>query len=365
VPSGAPTPKPITAVTGTLTYREPYQLTGDAFAVVALVRGSARATENSVVASTIDRDITSVPVDFELELAGVTIDPNATYTVQATIVDGENAWVTGKGVPVLTKGNPSNVDITLTYRPDLVKGAVSGQITGVGVTPSTNAYAMAVLMDPSTGESLGIDVRTVDDGLPSAFSIGYTITDIAPNDDYVVTAEVGDGGAIWRNAAGVPVITNGNPKSGIEVVVAQVVAAGASPSPSASPTPSASPVPTPPTNFGRTGDLLPWIVVIVLIAAVAAFFIARGWGGQDELPPDATPTTTGAAAAPVVDEAAPGAEAPPIDDATPTTAETPTTEATATGDDAATITEVPAPPAEATPAAGEAAPTDPDAAPPR
>ena len=88
---------------------------------------------------------------------------------------------------------------------------------------------MAVLMDLSTGESLGIDVRTVDDGLPSAFSIGYTITDIAPNDDYVVTAEVGDGGAIWRNAAGVPVITNGNPKSGIEVVATQVAAAGASP----------------------------------------------------------------------------------------------------------------------------------------
>jgi hypothetical protein len=123
---------------------------------------------------------------------------------------------------------------------------------------------------------LGIDVRTIDSGLPSAFSIGYTITDIAPNDDYVVTAEVGDGGAIWRNAAGVPVITNGNPKSGIEVVVAQVVAAGASPSPSASPTPSASPVPTTADELRQDRRPPPWIVVIVLIAAVAAFFIARG-----------------------------------------------------------------------------------------
>ena len=133
VPSGAPTPTPITAVTGTLTYRELYQrrATRSPSPSSAAPPGRRRT---SVVASTIDRDITSAPVDFDLDLAGATIDPNATYTVQATIVDGENAWVTGKGVPVLTKGNPSNVDITLTYRPDLVKGAVSGQITGVGDT---------------------------------------------------------------------------------------------------------------------------------------------------------------------------------------------------------------------------------------
>ena len=42
------------------------------------------------------------------------IDPSATYTIQATIVDGDDAWVTAHGVPVLTKGNPSKVEITLT-----------------------------------------------------------------------------------------------------------------------------------------------------------------------------------------------------------------------------------------------------------
>ena len=88
--------------------------------------------------------------------------------------------MTGHGVPVLTKGNPSKVDITLTYRPDLLKGAVTGQITGVGITPSPAAYAMTVLVDPSTGDSLGIQVQTVDDGLPIAFSVAYAITDIKP-----------------------------------------------------------------------------------------------------------------------------------------------------------------------------------------
>jgi len=279
-------------VTGTLTYREPYELTSEAFAVVALVRGSARATESSIVASTIDRDVTAVPVDFELDLGGQTIDPDQTYTIQATIVDGENAWVTGKGVPVLTKGNPSNVAITLTYRPDLVKGAVSGQITGVGIQPSPTAYSMAVLVDPSTGESLGIEVRSVIDGIPVPFSIGYTITDISPTQDYVVTAEIGDGGATWRNAAGVPVITNGNPKSGVQVVVTPVSAAPSA-SPSPSPSPSASPIPVPLPDTGRAGDLLPWIVILVLLAAVVAFLVARGRNQDDELPPDGTETTAG------------------------------------------------------------------------
>jgi uncharacterized lipoprotein YbaY len=179
-------------VTGTLTYREPYTLTGDAFAVVALVRGSARATENSIVASQMDRDIGNVPVAFSLDLGDAPIDPSATYTIQAMIVDGDNAWVTAKGVPVLTKDNPSNVAITLDYRPDVMKGAVSGQITGMGIHLSATAYAMAVLIDPATGASLGIDVRTVDQGLPVAFSVPYSVEDIQPTADYVVTAEVGD-----------------------------------------------------------------------------------------------------------------------------------------------------------------------------
>ena len=222
-------------MTGTLTYREPYTLTGDAFAVVALVEGSARVTESSIVASEIDRDISAVPVSFSLDLGSAVIDPSATYTIQATIVDGDNAWVTAKGVPVLTKGNPSEVAITLDYRPDVLKGAVTGQITGVDVQTSPTAYAMAVLVDPATGASLGIDVQTVEEGLPVAFSVPYSLTDIQPTEDYVVTAEVGDEEATWRNAAGVPVITNGNPKTAVQVVVTEV----STPAPSATPSPTA------------------------------------------------------------------------------------------------------------------------------
>jgi uncharacterized lipoprotein YbaY len=243
-----------------------------------------------------------VPASFSLALDGVTIDPAVTYTIQATIVDGANAWVTSRGVPVLTQGNPTSVAITLAYRPDLVKGSVTGQITAVGFQPSPNAYAMAVLVDPTTGASLGIDVKTIEKGLPVAFAIPYTITDIDPTQDYVVTAEVGGQDVSWRNAAGVPVITKGNPKTAIEVVVTPV--ATPIPSVAPTPTPASSPTPVPAPDKTGGGGLLGIIILIAIVGAVAAFFIARGRSASTSTPgPDGGPTDGS-------DATSPGAAAP-------------------------------------------------------
>jgi uncharacterized lipoprotein YbaY len=300
-------------VTGTLTYREPHTVSGDAFVVVALVRGSARVTENTVVASEIDRDISAVPVSFSLDLGGATIDPSATYTIQATIVDGDDAWVTGHGVPVLTKGNPSKVAITLDFRPDVLKGAVTGEITGISVQPSATAYAITVLVDPATGASLGIDVKTVDQGLPVAFSVPYSIGDIQPTADYVVTAEVGDSSATWRNAVGVPVLTKGNPKTAVQVVVSEVSTPAASATPVPTPGPSAAPTET---GRGDGGGLLPLILLVAIAGAVAAFLVARGRGEPDSVPPDPAatePDTDAAAAAATAADAPPAVTTPPAE----------------------------------------------------
>ena len=202
------------------------------------------------------------PCSFSLDLGGATIDPSATYTIQASIVDGENAWVTADGIPVLTKGNPSNVAITLSYRPDLLKGAVTGQITGVGVAPSAYGLFDGRARRSRHRQLAGYRCQvSVAAGLPVAFSVPYAITDIVPTNDYVVTAEVGDASTSWRNAAGVPVITKGNPKSGIQVVVTEV----AVPSPSPTATPSASPVPAPAPDVTSSGNLLTWIILIAII----------------------------------------------------------------------------------------------------
>jgi hypothetical protein len=166
---------------------------------------------------------------------------------------------------------------------------------------------MAVLVDPATGNSLGIDVRDVQAGLPVGFSVPYAITDIVPTNDYVVTAEVGDASTSWRNVAGVPVITKGNPKSGIQVVVTEV--AVASPSPTA--TPSASPVPAPAPDLTSSGNLLTWIIIIAIIAAIAAFLIARG--REPDAPPVAATGLSAGEAATGSDATEPGTEAPPPD----------------------------------------------------
>jgi uncharacterized lipoprotein YbaY len=253
-----------------------------------------RATESSIVATEIIHNVGAVPVSFSLDFDSADIDPTVTYTVQATIVDGANAWVTGKGVPVLTKGNPTTVAITLAYRPDLVKGSVTGQITAVGLQPAAGAYAVTVLLDPTTGESLGIDVRLADEGLPVAFGVPYQITDIDSTQDYVIEAEVGDNGVEWRNAGGVPVITKDNPKAGVQVVVTQVAVATPAPtaSPTPSPTPAASAAPITPVEDTRGGGALGIIILGTLIGAIAVFFIARGRGKPDAIGPDGTPVAT-------------------------------------------------------------------------
>jgi uncharacterized lipoprotein YbaY len=278
-PSPSPTPSPsatsapITSpLTGTLTYAEPQGLSGGAFAAVALVRGSARPDESSIVASEILRDIGQKPVAFELAFNPEVIDPTATYTVQATIVDGANAWVTGRGVAVLTKGAPSDVDITLSYRPDLVKGSVNGQITAVGLQPAADAYAIAVLVDLESGASLGMDIRLTEGQLPVAFDVPFDLTGIDQARDYVIGAEVGDSsGTTWKNVAGVPVITKGNPTTGVQVVVTEVLA----PTPTATPSPVATPVPEP--SEDSTAGLSPLVAIIIIgaVVAVAAAVIAK------------------------------------------------------------------------------------------
>jgi uncharacterized lipoprotein YbaY len=300
-----------------------------------------------------------VPVKFSLDLDGVTIDPATTYTIQATIIDGENAWATGRGVPVLTKGNPSsNVAITLDYRPDLIKGAVTGQITGTDVQVGANGYSMAVLLDPATGDSLGNDVRSITAGLPVPFSIGFTVTDIAPTDSYVVTAEVGDGSSTWRNAGGVPVITNGNPKAGVQVPVTAVRVASPSPAPTASPSPSPTVAPAPPPGIGTSGNLLLWIILVALVGAAAAFLVARN---RDQAAAAETTETTvpsdgevpPAGGEDATAGAAPG-ETDPVLTGEPADA---ATQSVATGDTAPADT-APADPTAAEPTAAEPAPPE-------
>ena len=262
-PTGAASIPPGTGlITGTLAYPEPHQLSADAVAAVVLVQGSAEPDQNPIVASQIVRAPYSRPVAFRLVYDATLIDPNATYSVQAEIVDGANAWATGRGTVVIPKtGSAARAELVLSYRPDLVKGEVTGNLTGVDITPAEAAYAVAVLTDPATGQSLGMDLLPTVGSIPVPFSLPFALSGIDPASDYLVGAQIVDPDWTWQNQAGVPVISRGNPISDVQVVVA--LAAAAVPSPTPSPSLGQAPV-------APSGDIGSGIIVLVLALITGA-----------------------------------------------------------------------------------------------
>jgi len=248
---------------------------------VVLVRGTAKPNEGSIVATQVISRPGATPVDYRLVYDTADIDPTVTYTVQAGILDGANAWTTAKGTKVITNGAPtSDVALVLAYRPDLVKGEVSGTITGVGITSSATAYSVAVLLDPSTGESLGMDVQPTNGKVPVPFSVPFSLDSIDPARDYVVTGEISDGAQTWENSAGVPVITKGNAISDVEVVVTAVVA----PSPSPSPAPAE-------TGGGDTTPALLLVILALVLGAIGLYLWNRSRNGP---PPGESGPASGA-----------------------------------------------------------------------
>ena len=208
-----------------------------------------------------------LPVAFRLVYENADIDQKETYTVQAGIVDNPNVWTTAKGTKVLTNGAPtSDIALDLSYQPDLVKGEVTGAITGVGIQASPTSYSVAVLIEPSTGESLGMDLNPTEGVIPVGFGIPFSLDTIDPAKSYVVTGEIVDGTTTWENTTGVPVITNGNAISDVQVVVTQVAAA---------PSPSPSPIAPPESGAGDATPALLLVILALILGAIGFFLWSR------------------------------------------------------------------------------------------
>lgn len=231
-------------------YAEPAQLSPDAHALVVLVEGAGKASAGSVVASEMVDEPAQIPVPFLLDYSHVAIDPGLTYTLQATIVDGDRTWVTTIGTPVITKGNPtSGLTLALTYRPDVLKGDVTGSISGVDIQLGTEAFSAAVLLDLTTDTTVGIDVHLQPGQTPIRFAIPFDPSKIDAATDYVVGAAIIDQPNRWENRQGVPVITKGNPVSDVTVPVSAVVTETA-------------------TDDGRSALVIVLIALALLAAAV-------------------------------------------------------------------------------------------------
>jgi LPXTG-motif cell wall-anchored protein len=331
-------------VTGFLSYAEPAQLSPAAKALVVLVEGAGKPTAGSVVASEIISAPGPVPIPFALDYSHVTIDQDVTYSLQATIIDGERTWVTTIGTPVITKGNPtSGVALALIYRADVLKGDVTGTISGVDIDMSDQAFSAAVLLDLATDTTVGIDVQLQPASVPIAFTIPFDPAGIDPATDYVVAAAIVDEPNRWENRTGVPVITNGNPLTDVTVPVSSVATA-------------------PAEDTGDTNALVIVLLVLALVGVVAFYLYRRSQ--TPEPPTDTTEAPESPADTPDEGDVVPDGDAMVEDDTSVVTSPEADAEAVVDGStEAETATGTEEPGSEMQAPAEPSLQTDPTAAP--
>ena len=102
-------------VEGTVTYRERIALTPDARLVIELRDVSLADAPAPLISSMTIVGPGQVPIHFRLNYDEAEIDPRSTYSVSATIFesDGRMAFTNDTAYEVITRGNPSRVDIRL------------------------------------------------------------------------------------------------------------------------------------------------------------------------------------------------------------------------------------------------------------
>ncbi|MCB2169534.1 MAG: YbaY family lipoprotein [Deltaproteobacteria bacterium] len=102
-------------ITGQVAYRERIALPPDAAIHLTLEDVSRQAAPATYIASQVIPTLgCQVPIPFALYYASGDIDPKRTYQVRAAIVmDGQRRFLTTQAYPVLTRGNPDHIEITL------------------------------------------------------------------------------------------------------------------------------------------------------------------------------------------------------------------------------------------------------------
>ena len=126
IPSGR---EPNAAVSGTVTYRERIALTPGASLVVELRDVSLADAAAPLIARQTIANPGQVPINFKVEYSRDDINSRNTYAIQARIIesDGRLAFINDTAHNVITRGNPSRVDMLLVLEqppPDQVEEGV-------------------------------------------------------------------------------------------------------------------------------------------------------------------------------------------------------------------------------------------------
>ena len=109
-----PTSSSTATVTGTVAYRERIALTPDAIVEVKLVDVSRADAPSITLGENVIDNPGQVPIAFEIEYDPAKIDERFSYAIQARITDGGRlAFINDTRYSVITRGNPTNVDMVL------------------------------------------------------------------------------------------------------------------------------------------------------------------------------------------------------------------------------------------------------------
>ena len=103
------------AVSGTVTYRERIALTAGARLVVELRDVSLQDAAAPLIGRQTIENPGQVPIEFKVEYSRADINSRNTYAIQASIIeaDGRLAFTNDTAYDVITRGNPSKVDMLL------------------------------------------------------------------------------------------------------------------------------------------------------------------------------------------------------------------------------------------------------------
>jgi uncharacterized lipoprotein YbaY len=280
--SATPTPSaPATGVIrGTLTWAETHVPSAAARAVVMLVQAGATPSAGSALAVDVIDNPGPKPIAFELSYALADAAPGTSWRLVAGLVDGDLAWVTPAGVSVeVPKPLVEGVELTLLYRPDLLKGAVTGTLTGSGLdTSSPASYATVLLIRADTGEPVGFQLISPAGPTPIAYAAPYNPVGIDPASGYVIRGSAWDGTATWTTPLDVPVLTQGNPSSNVPLALERVAPPVPTPSAVASPSATAAPVST--DGGGGSVGWVAALLALVVLGGVAVYAVMRARRGR-------------------------------------------------------------------------------------
>ena len=172
---------PNASVRGTIIYRERLALSSGASLVVELRDVSYSDAPSTLIARQTITDPGQVPIKFKVEYNRDDIDSRNTYSISADIIesDGRLAFINDTAYEVITRGNPTRVDMVLVLvqpPPDQVdKGTdwrkwveVPAQVSWANLIPNEREHFLSIGYHQSTIEgcarpgSQGLEVNGTD-----------------------------------------------------------------------------------------------------------------------------------------------------------------------------------------------------------